>query len=74
MNILRFLRTTPGGMHGWFEAEHGGRIFEIRKPLNNVKFWTPAEKNPESGIAQEPKAPRLSWWLRIKIWFINLWK
>jgi hypothetical protein len=40
VKIIRFLRPTPGGKHGWYEAEitdeNGSAVVEIRKPLLDI--------------------------------------
>ena len=74
MRLLRLLRKTSGGYHGWYETDKG---FNVRKPLGMVYNEEVETKTYEGPLeASYPVATivtlaKTSWWRRLLNW---LWK
>lgn len=70
------LNLTAGGRHAWYEAEHKGVIFKVKKPIGEVDLSVAPTPEPVemslSGAAAVPtveKAATIAWpfWTRLLI-------
>lgn len=66
VQLIRFLRATTGGKHGWFLAEKGGRQFEVRKPIGVTIF------RPQFVLTRAGQ--KAGWWARFKNWIRSKWQ
>lgn len=78
MRILRYIRTTAGGRHAWYEAEQGGTRTNIRKPVGAVNFDVPEGLDLKKTDETLDKITEIAdekwlWWEHFKAIFRKLW-
>jgi hypothetical protein len=69
MKFVNFIKKTAGGAHAWWEAEHHGFKFLVRKPIG-AEAEQPVVRDvvPPPGerkIGYKPAPARRTWWQKL---------
>ena len=77
MRIIKLIKITAGRMHAWYEAEHRGQTFEVRKPRGAVDLLlpdaelAPAQTQTRKTPLYEPESASRTWWQRFVDWILG---
>lgn len=71
MRVIGLIKKTSGGRHGWYEAEHRGNRFNVRKPLGFAEMRIQADAAFAPLPQQKAPAAALPWWRRVWAWIVR---
>jgi len=75
MRIIRLVKTCSAiGAHAWYEAEHHGQIYRIRKPAGQQFAEDMVPVAPAVVPLNAPISIRLPWWRRLIYWLLGIKK